>query len=162
MVGSFRLSQQTRDDVRKDPFADFQGNQVVLLGAMSTLLGITAFGGTTALIAAAVVAGRWWVASLVIVWLYRRRFPGDHNPLGIPEARRVLGFSQAALLLTVLYPIPFAGWISWIAFNALCVIAMTIATSDLLNDAPAKDMMVAAAAYSIPPIAFLVYVTFIF
>jgi hypothetical protein len=162
MVGSFRLSQKTRAEVRKDPFADFQGGQVVLLAAMSTLLGITALGGKVALIAAVVVAGRWWLASLVIVWLYRKRFPGDHDPLGIPEARRVLGFSQAALLLTVLYPIPFAGWISWIAFNALCVIAMTLATSDLLNEPPSKDLMVAALAYSIPPIAFLFYVTVIF
>lgn len=132
MVGVASLDQKVFADIDDDPFAQYQAVQIVLLSAVSSLIGLTVGGPGLGLAAAIVIGVRWWAMTRIITRMGERWLPNHAKPVTRGRAARLTGFAHAPLFLALFFPIPIVGMILWVVINAWSIASMNVAIKQLL------------------------------
>ncbi len=157
MIGVLALERQLFRDIDDDPFAQFQSQQIVMLVAVSTLVGLTAtVGGPRVGLAAAIVIGaRWWLMARILARLGDQWLPAGADVITHSRASRLIGYAQAPIMLAMLFPIPVVGPLVWIVINAWSIAAMNIAIQQLLPGVALNRYLWLLGAAALPQIVLL-------
>lgn len=155
MVGVAILDQQVFSDIDEDPFAQFQSVQIILLSAVSSLIGLTAGGPGLGLAAAIVIGVRWWLMANILTRLGGHWLPNRADPVTQGRASRLIGYAHAPLFLAMLFPIPIVGPVIWIVINAWTIAAMNVAIKQLLPGVALSRYAWLLGAAAIPQIVLL-------
>ncbi len=156
MVGVAALDRQVFRDIDDDPFAQFQSLQIVLLSAVSSLIGLTVGGQGLGLAAAIVIGARWWLMANILVRLGGQWLPNHADPITQSRASRLIGYAHTPMLLALLFPIPFVGAVIWIVINAWSIAAMNVAIKQLLPGVALNRYAWLLGAAVIPQIVLLI------
>ncbi len=109
VVGAMRLDPNTFEDVEKDPTAIGQAVGVIVLAAVAAGVG-NVFRGGPGIIFGILFSLLGAVIGTVIIWLVGTKlFPEPATKADFPETFRVLGFSAAPGIASVITIIPFLG-----------------------------------------------------
>ncbi len=156
MVGVAALEERVFSDIDDDPFAQFQSLQIVLLAAVSSLIGLSFNGPGLGLAAALVLGVRWWLMAKVLVELGNRWLPAHLEPVTQSRTLRVIGYAQTPMFLALLFPIPIVGVVIWIIINAWTIAAMNVGVKQLLPGVPLSRYGWLLGAAAIPQVVLLI------
>jgi hypothetical protein len=147
------------EDIDRDDFADYQAQQVVLIAAISVLIGLVAAAGPVVAFVAVVVLGvRWWVMSSMIARMGVALFPERPEDFTRKRAMRLVGYSTGPLFFAMLAAIPDFGIgpIIWVFLNVWSLAALVMGTRMMLGDVAIRDMTNILAVGAIPQLLILV------
>ncbi len=157
MVGVLALERQVFRDIDDDTFAQFQSQQIIILAAVSALVGLAAVGGSGVGLAAAIVIGaRWWLMTRILASLGGQWLPGRADGITNDRASRLIGYAHTPMMLAMLFPIPIVGPVVWIVINAWTIAAMNVAIQQLLPGVALNRYSWLLGAAAIPQIVLLI------
>ena len=156
MVGVAALEERVFSDIDGDPFAQFQALQIVLLAAVSSLIGLSFNGPGLGLAAVIILGGRWWLMAMVLVQLGNRWLPAHLEPITQNRTLRVIGYAQTPMFLAFLFPVPIAGVVIWIVINIWTIAAMNVGVKQLLPGVPFSRYGWLLGAAAVPQVVLLV------
>ncbi len=156
IVGVASLKRNYYEDIDGDDFADYQAQQVVLIAAISVLVGLVAAGPAFGFIGVVIVGARWWVLSKMIAAKGIELFPGRADEFTNKRIRRIVGYSTGPLFLTLIFPIPIVGPISWVLLNAWSLAALGLGTRVILGDLSLREMAPILAVGGVPQLLLLI------
>ncbi len=156
MIGVGFLEQRVFRDIDEDPFAQFQSVQIVLLSAVSSLIGLTVGGPGIGLAAAIVIGVRWWLMAKILTRLGGRWLPDRADTVTQARVLRLIGYAHTPMFLALLFPIPNVGPVVWIVISAWFIAAMNVAIKQLLPGVPLSRYAWLLGAAAIPQIVLLI------
>ena len=158
MVGVAALEERVFSDIADDPFAQFQSLQIIILAAVSSLIGLSVGGPGFGLAAAIVIGARWWAMTRILTWLGARWFPTRTDLITPSRASRLIGYAHTPLFLAMLFPIPIAGMVVWIVANTWSIAAINVAIKQLLPGVELRRYVWLLVAAAIPQIVLLILI----
>jgi hypothetical protein len=156
IVGVLGFNKAVFRDIYEDDFSDFQAQQMVLMAAISIMIGLIVAGPTFAFIGAIVIGLRWLVISEMIARQGVEEYPNRAEDFTRKRAMRIVGYSSGPLLLTFFFAIPIVGPITWVVLNAWSLTAIAVGARVILGDPPMSKIAVMLAIGGIPQLALLI------
>jgi len=159
IVGIASFNRNYYEDIDGDEFADYQAQQVVLIAAISVLVGIVAAAGPEiAFIAVIIIGVRWWVISSMIARKGVELFPQRREEFSRKRAMRLVGYSNGPLFFAMFSAIPDFGIgpIIWVLLNVWSITALIMGIRVMLGDMPVREMTNILAVGGIPQLLILV------
>lgn len=156
IVGVMAFNKAVIGDIYDDDFSDMQAGQIVLMAAISIMIGLVVAGPGFAFIGALVVGVRWWVISELIARHGVEEHPDRPDDFTRKRAMRVVGYSSGPLLFTFLFAIPLVGPITWAIVNAWSFTSLTVGARVILGDPPLSKIALILAIGGIPQLVLLI------
>ncbi len=144
------------EDIDGDDFADYQAQQVVLIAAISVLVGLVVAGPAIGFIGVVVVGARWWVLSKMIAVKGVELFSERADEYTRKRMMRIVGYSTGPLFFTLIFPIPIIGPIGWVLLNAWSLAALGMGTRVILGDLSLREMAPILAVGGVPQLLLLI------
>jgi hypothetical protein len=134
VVGAMRLDEKTFEDIESDPTAMGQAVGVIVLAAVSAGIGNIYWGGLTGIVTGALMSIIGFVIWSVIVWLVGTKLMAEPTTKAdFPETFRVIGFSAAPGLASVVTIIPILGYLLMFLIWLWQMAAMVTAVKAVLD-----------------------------
>ena len=134
VVGAMRLDQRAFEDVEADVTAIGQSVGVIVLAAVSAGVGNIYWGGVTGIVTTALTSLIGFLVWSVIVWLVgTKAMPEPTTKADFPQTFRVLGFSAAPGLASVITIIPLLGYLLMFLIWLWQLAAMVVAVKAVLD-----------------------------
>lgn len=159
MVGVAGFNRAYYEDIDGDDFADYQAQQIVLIAAISVLVGfVAAAGPIVAFSAIIVVGGRWWVISSMIARKGVELFPERPDDITRKRVMRLVGYSTGPLFFALLSSIPNFGIgpIIWIFLNVWSLAALAMGMRVILGEVPARELTNIFLVAGVPQLLILI------
>ena len=134
VVGAMKLDPNAFEDVERDPTAIGQSVGVIALAAVAAGIGNVYYGGLTGIVRGAFMSIIGFLVWSLIIWLVGTKvMPEPATKADYPETFRVLGFSAAPGLASVVTIIPILGWLLMLVIWLWEIAAMVIAVRQVLD-----------------------------
>ena len=134
VVGAMKLDPNAFEDVERDTTAIGQSVGVIALAAVAAGIGNVYYGGLTGIVSGAFMSVIGFLVWSLIIWLVGTKvMPEPATKADYPETFRVLGFSAAPGLASVLTIIPILGWLLMLVIWLWQIAAMVIAVRQVLD-----------------------------
>jgi hypothetical protein len=141
IVGAMKLDPNAFEDVERDPTAIGQSVGVIALAAVAAGIGSIYAGGLTGIVSMTIMSVIGFLIWSLIVWLVGTKvLPEPATKADFPETFRVLGFSAApglASVLTIVGIVPLIGWLFALLISLVIwlwqIAAMVIAVRQVLD-----------------------------
>jgi hypothetical protein len=134
VVGAMKLDPNAFEDVERDTTAIGQSVGVIALAAVAAGIGNVYYGGLTGIVSGAFMSIIGFLVWSLIIWLVGTKvMPEPATKADYPETFRVLGFSAAPGLASVVTIIPILGWLLMLAIWLWQIAAMVIAVRQVLD-----------------------------
>ena len=141
IVGAMKLDPNAFEDVERDPTAIGQSVGVIALAAVAAGIGSIYAGGLTGIVSMTIMSVIGFLIWSLIVWLVGTKvLPEPATKADFPETFRVLGFSAApglASVLTIIGVVPLIGWLFALLISLVIwlwqIAAMVIAVRQVLD-----------------------------
>jgi len=134
VVGAMKLDPAAFEDVERDTTAIGQSVGVIALAAVAAGIGNVYYGGLTGIVSGAFMSIIGFLVWSLIIWLVGTKvMPEPATKADYPETFRVLGFSAAPGLASVVTIIPILGWLLMLAIWLWQIAAMVIAVRQVLD-----------------------------
>jgi len=134
VVGAMKLDPNAFEDVERDPTAIGQSVSVIVLAAVAAGIGNVFRGGLTGIVYGACLSVVGFLVWSLIVWVIGTKvMPEPATKADYPETFRVLGFSAAPGLASVVTIIPILGYLLMLLIWLWQIAAMIIAVKAVLD-----------------------------
>jgi hypothetical protein len=134
VVGAMKLDPHTYEDVERDTTAMGQAVGVIVLAAVASGIGRMFAGGLSGLVLATLFGLIGWTIWAFIVWVIGTKvMPDPQTKADVPETFRVLGFSAAPGLLSILTIIPILGLLIGLVIWCWQIATMVVAVRQVLD-----------------------------
>lgn len=134
VVGAMKLDPNTFEDVERDPTAIGQSVGVIVLAAVAAGIGNVFRGGLTGIVYGACLSVVGFLVWSLIVWVIGTKvMPEPATKADYAETFRVLGFSAAPGLASVITIIPILGYLLMLLIWLWQIAAMIIAVKAVLD-----------------------------
>ncbi len=134
VVGAMKLDPNAFEDVERDPTAIGQSVGVIVLAAVAAGIGNVFRGGLTGIVYGACLSVVGFLVWSLIVWVIGTKvMPEPATKADYPETFRVLGFSAAPGLASVITIIPILGYLLMLLIWLWQIAAMIIAVKAVLD-----------------------------
>jgi hypothetical protein len=134
VVGAMKLDPNAFEDVERDTTAIGQSVGVIALAAVAAGIGNVYYGGLTGIVSGAFMSIIGFLVWSLIIWLVGTKvMPEPATKADYPETFRVLGFSAAPGLASVVTIIPILGWLLMFAIWLWQIAAMVVAVRQVLD-----------------------------
>jgi hypothetical protein len=134
VVGAMKLDPNTFEDVERDPTAIGQSVGVIVLAAVAAGIGNVFRGGLTGIVYGACLSVIGFLVWSLIVWVIGTKvMPEPATKADYAETFRVLGFSAAPGLASVITIIPILGYLLMLLIWLWQIAAMIIAVKAVLD-----------------------------
>jgi Yip1 domain len=134
VVGAMKLDPNAFEDVERDPTAIGQSVGVIVLAAVAAGIGNMFRGGLTGIVYGACLSVVGFLVWSLIVWVIGTKvMPEPATKADYPETFRVLGFSAAPGLASVITIIPILGYLLMLLIWLWQIAAMIIAVKAVLD-----------------------------
>jgi Yip1 domain len=134
VVGAMKLDPNAFEDVERDPTAMGQAVGVIVLAAVSAGIGNIYWGGFSGIVTTALSSLIGFLIWSVVVWLVGTKvMPEPTTKADLPETFRVLGFSAAPGLASIITIIPILGYLLMILIWLWQMAAMVVAVRAVLD-----------------------------
>jgi Yip1 domain len=134
VVGAMKLDPNAFEDVERDTTAIGQSVGVIVLAAVAAGIGNVYYGGLRGIIYGACMSVVGFLVWSLIVWLVGTKLmPEPTTKADFAETFRVLGFSAAPGLASVITIIPILGWLLMLLIWLWQIAAMVIAVRQVLD-----------------------------
>ena len=134
VVGAMKLDPNAFEDVERDPTAIGQSVGVIVLAAVAAGIGNVFRGGLTGIVYGACLSVVGFLVWSLIVWVIGTKvMPEPATKADYPETFRVLGFSAAPGLASVVTIIPILGYLLMLLIWLWQIAAMIIAVKAVLD-----------------------------
>ena len=134
VVGAMKLDPNAFEDVERDPTAIGQSVGVIVLAAVAAGIGNVFRGGLTGIVYGACLSVVGFLVWSLIVWVIGTKvMPEPATKADYPETFRVLGFSAAPGLASVVTIIPILGYLLMLLIWLWLIAAMIIAVKAVLD-----------------------------
>jgi Yip1 domain len=134
VVGAMKLDPNAFEDVERDPTAIGQSVGVIVLAAVAAGIGNMFRGGLTGIVYGACLSVVGFLVWSPIVWVIGTKvMPEPATKADYPETFRVLGFSAAPGLASVITIIPILGYLLMLLIWLWQIAAMIIAVKAVLD-----------------------------
>ena len=134
VIGAMKLDPNTFEDVERDPTAIGQSVGVIVLAAVAAGIGNIWWGGITGIVRGALMSIIGFLLWSLIVWVLGTKvMPEPTTKADFPETFRVIGFSAAPGLASVVTIIPILGWILMFVIWLWQMAAMVVAVKAALD-----------------------------
>jgi len=158
VVGAMKLDPNAFEDVERDTTAIGQSVSVIALAAVAAGIGNVYYGGLTGIVSGAFMSIIGFLVWSLIIWLVGTKvMPEPATKADYPETFRVLGFSAAPGLASVVTIIPILGWLLMLVIWLWEIAAMVIAVRQVLDySTTGKAIIVVLIGFAINIIVTLV------
>jgi hypothetical protein len=134
VVGAMTLKEAAFEDVERDPTAIGQAVGVIVMAAVSAGIGNIYWGGLTGIVTGMLMSLIGFAIWSVIVWLLGTKvFAEPTTKADFAETFRVIGFSAAPGLASVITIIPILGYLLMLIIWLWQMAAMVIAVKSVLD-----------------------------
>jgi Yip1 domain len=134
VVGAMKLDPNAFEDVERDPTAIGQSVGVIVLAAVAAGIGNVFRGGLTGIVYGACLSVVGFLVWSLIVWVIGTKvMPEPATKADYAETFRVLGFSAAPGLASVITIIPILGYLLMLLIWLWQIAAMIIAVKAVLD-----------------------------
>jgi hypothetical protein len=134
VVGAMRLDSNTFEDIERDPTAIGQSVGVIVLAAAAAGIGNIYWGGITGIVRGALLSIISFLIWSLIVWVIGTKvLPEPATKADFAETFRVIGFSAAPGIASVITIIPVLGWILLFVIWLWQLAAMVVAVKQVLD-----------------------------
>ena len=134
VVGAMKLDPNAFEDVERDVTAIGQSVGVIVLAAVASGIGNVYYGGLRGIIYGACMSIVGFLVWSLIVWVIGTKvMPEPTTKADYAETFRVLGFSAAPGIASVITIIPILGWILMFLIWIWQIAAMVIAVKAVLD-----------------------------
>jgi hypothetical protein len=134
VVGAMRLDPNTFEDVERDPTAIGQSVGVIVLAAVAAGIGNIYWGGITGIVSAAMMSIIGFLIWSLIVWVIGTKvLPEPTTKADFAETFRVIGFSAAPGLASVITIVPLIGYLFMFLIWLWQMAAMVVAVKQVLD-----------------------------
>ena len=134
VVGAMKLDPNAFEDVERDPTAIGQSVGVIMLAAVAYGIGNLYYGGFRGILYGACTSVIGFLVWSLIVWVVGTKvMPEPNTKADFAETFRVLGFSAAPGLASVITFIPILGWLLMLLIWLWQIAAMVIAVRQVLD-----------------------------
>jgi hypothetical protein len=134
VVGAMKLDPNTFEDVERDTTAIGQSVGVIVLAAVAAGIGNIYWGGFTGIVTGALLSIISFLIWSLIVWVIGTKvMPEPATKADYPETFRVVGFSAAPGIASVVTIIPILGWLLMLVIWIWQIAAMVVAVRQVLD-----------------------------
>jgi hypothetical protein len=134
VVGAMKLDPNTFEDIERDTSAITQTVGVIVLAAVSAGIGNIYWGGLSGIVSGALVSLIGFLIWSLVVWLVgTKMLPEPATKADFAETFRVVGFSAAPGLASVITIIPLLGYLLMFAIWLWQLAAMVVAVRQVLD-----------------------------
>jgi Yip1 domain len=134
VVGAMRLDPNTFEDVERDPTSIGQSVGVIVLAAVAAGVGNIYWGGITGIVSGALMSIIGFLVWSLIVWVIGTKvLPEPTTKADFAETFRVIGFSAAPGLASVITIVPLIGYLFMFLIWLWQMAAMVVAVKQVLD-----------------------------